>query len=595
MLSTVRDILRLLSDAEKRRLRLLLFAVVIMGLFETIGVASIMPFLTILSAPEKVQENELLQAVSAAIGASSTSDLLFVMGAGALLLLILSNGVSALTTWFLLSWTQYLGHTISRRLLAGYLAKPYVFFLNRNSAELGKNILAEVNRVVQGVLVPGLQAVSKLVATVFILALLVVVSPKIALGAAVLFGGAYFSLYRIIRRKLADLGTQSVKSSRMRFMAATEAMTGIKDLKVLGREREYLARYSHASEIMARTLASSRVLGFIPKYAFEVVAFGGILVLTLYLLATGMELGAVVPFLGIYAFAGYRLMPAMQQIFAGLSSVRSNEASLRVLIADMAQVGDDTLPVQGEGGMNFCSTIELRDVVLQYPGAAEPSLRKVNLEIAKNTTVGFVGPTGSGKTTTVDVLLGLLQAQEGGLFVDGVRITRDNVRSWQRALGYVPQHIFLSDDTIARNIALGVAPAEIDHAAVRESAVLAQLDEFVQELPDGLDTVVGDRGVRLSGGQRQRIGIARALYHNPQVLVFDEATSALDTVTESQVMKAIEALAGKKTIILIAHRIATVASCDRIFFLRRGSLEASGTYEELLAKNEAFQRMVKGA
>jgi len=315
----------------------------------------------------------------------------------------------------------------------------------------------------------------------------------------------------------------------------------------------------------------------------------------LYLMAQSGSFASALPIIALYAFAGYRLMPALQQIYGALTSLRFAGPALDALHQDLMSL-QPAGPNTQQPAMPLTQAITLNNIVYRYPNAATPTLKSISLSIPAKSTVGLVGTTGSGKTTTVDLILGLLDAQEGTLAIDGQPITDHNKRAWQRAIGYVPQQIYLADDSVAANIAFGIEPEQIDLAAVERAAKIANLHEFViSDLPQGYATTVGERGVRLSGGQRQRIGIARALYHNPQVLILDEATSALDNLTEQAVMEAVHNLGHEITIILIAHRLSTVRECDQIFLLEKGELKGSGIYDELTASSQQFKAMTVNA
>jgi ABC-type multidrug transport system fused ATPase/permease subunit len=352
-----------------------------------------------------------------------------------------------------------------------------------------------------------------------------------------------------------------------------------------------LRRFSDPARAFARHQASAQVVSQLPRFALEAIAFGGMLLVVLYLMAQNGGFSNALPVIALYAFAGYRLMPALQAIYKSVTSVRFAAPALEALHADLMGL-QPANPHQAGEALPLNHAITLSDVTYSYPNAPQPALKELNLTIPARATVGLVGATGSGKTTTVDVMLGLLEPQRGTLAVDGVVIDETNRRAWQRAIGYVPQHIYLADDSVAANIAFGLEAKDIDPMAVERAAKIANLHEFVmEELPEQYQTTVGERGVRLSGGQRQRIGIARALYHDPQVLILDEATSALDNLTEQAVMEAVHNLGREITIILIAHRLSTVKACDTIFLLEKGELKAQGTFDELTQASERFRAM----
>ncbi len=600
MIKNFSKIFALFSKREKRHICWLFCGILIMGLTEITGIVSIAPFMGIVSNPEIIHTNKYLSQIYNALGFSSSNQFLFFTGVVVLAVLAFGNGFSSFITWLLLRFTFLQGHTLSVRLLNKYLSQPYVFFLNRNTADLSKNILMEVHRVIGGVLMPGMQVLTKMVVALSILGLLIVVDPLLAVTVAIVLGGAYAAVFGLVRMKLARIGKTSAEARTQCFKVASEALGGVKDLKLFGRESVFLQRYFTTSRQFAGYEATSQIFSQLPRYALETIAFGGILLIVLYLIGVKQNAETALPLISLYAFAGYRLMPALQRIFIGMTTIRYNLPALDILHNDLIpQDSDsDTAFEHAEtiAPLKFKDRIELRDIVYSYPNTPTPAVTNLNLEIKSKTTVGLVGVTGSGKTTTVDIMLGLLSPTKGNLIVDGIEITPANVRSWQKNLGYVPQSIYLTDDTVIGNIAFGVRDNEIDNKAVERAARIANLHDFIMhDLPDGYNTVVGERGVRLSGGQRQRIGIARALYHDPKVLIFDEATSALDGITENAIMEAIRNISRKKTIIMIAHRLTTVQECDVIYMLEKGEVTAKGTYSELIESSSQFRKMANVA
>ena len=599
MVMTVRKVLHLLTRRERQQALLLIPLVIVMALAEVAGIASIAPFLTLVADPDAAQTMPVLGWAYGAFGFESDRSFLVAVGIGVIVALIGASAVRATGTWILFRFGSIRSHTVGRRLLIRYLQQPYPFFLERNGAELANNVLQEVGQVINGVVLPGLQLAARAVAALAIVILLVTIDPILALLVTLVLGGAYVAIYLISRGYLRRIGRERVQANQARYRAASEAFGGIKDLLLLGRQAEMVQRFSRPSLAFARTQANSRILGTVPRQALEAVAFGSIVAFVLVLLSSGRPVIDVVPMVGLYAFAGYRLMPALQQIFAAATQIRYSQAALDEVHAmvrrvDATMADPDAFPDrEAQPPLPFRDRLRFENVTFAYAGS-ETVLRDVTLDIPVRSHVAFVGPTGAGKTTLIDVLLGLLRPTAGRITVDGTTLDDANRPRWQARVGYVPQAIYLTDDTVTRNIALGLPDERIDGPAVRRAARLAQLDTFVEgELPHGYETVVGERGVRLSGGQRQRIGIARALYHDPDVLVFDEATSALDGTTEDAVYGAIDDLAGDKTIVTIAHRLATVREADRVFLLEHGRLVACGTYDELLRDSPTFRTMAR--
>ncbi|WP_259080721.1 ABC transporter ATP-binding protein [Salinibacter ruber] len=573
-------------------------AVLLMASLQVASVASIMPFLSVASDPSIIQENEYLRWAYATFGFDDDRSFLITLGLGAFIVLVVSNVFIILTRWAMERYSWGRNHSLSRRLLRSYLYRPYEYFLTRNSSELGKNILEEVKEVADQMLKPTLRGVAKAVVALFIVGFLVYFDPVVALMVTVVLGAAYGAIYLVVRSQLDERGEARVEANTKRYQFVGEAFGGIKEVKIQGKEEAFLNLYDDPSERYARNQALYRVIKKAPRYIIEMVAFGGIILIAVYLIAVRESLQQVIPVLGLYAFAGYRLLPALQEAFHGLASARFNIAALNKLHRDLKGLAEARSSASGGADGTAAppllleEELALREVSYTYPDADRPAIKNLSLAIPARSMVGFVGKTGSGKTTAVDLALGLLRPQEGEITIDGTPLRANNLRRWQQTLGYVPQHIYLSDDTVARNIAFGVPRDQIDMETVREAARRAHILDYVeQDLPNRWETVVGERGVKLSGGQRQRIGIARALYHDPSVLVFDEATSALDQSTEAGVMEAIYDLEGEQTILIISHRLSTVQRADNIFMLEEGRKVGEGSYDELLDQHAKFRSM----
>lgn len=595
-IASVKKLFHLLTLQERRHAYLLLCMIIVMALLDVIGIASIMPFMKVVANPQVVEKNHYLAFIYTYFGFNSTHNFLLFLGIIVFLTLVISLGFKALTTYSLLRFTHMRNYSISKRLVAGYLQQPYDWFLNRHSADLGKTILSEVQQVIIGALIPLLQLFAYGAVALAILSFLIFINPSLALIITTVLGCSYSVIYFLLRPYLGRIGQGRVHANRERFKAVQETFGGVKDIKVSGLEMVMLDHFDKPAKLFARHQAAFQVSSQLPRFAMEVVAFGGLLVVIIFLLAVSGNLINSLPLLSMYAFAGYRLLPALQQIYIQISAMRFAGPALDALYTDfesLETVNTNVLTRSSVSPLGLKQAIKLKQVTYTYPKTSQPTLHHLSLEIPSCSTVGLVGSTGSGKTTTVDLILGLLQPQSGQLLVDGTPISPENVRSWQRTIGYVPQHIYLADDTVAANIAFGLSQEKIDMSAVKCAAKTANLHEFIlNDLPQGYATMVGERGVRLSGGQRQRLGIARALYHNPEVLVLDEATSALDNITEQAVMEAVQKLGQSKTIILIAHRLSTVSECDKIVVLEQGKIVGQGIYKDLVASNSYFKEMV---
>ena len=592
----LRKIIFLLSVHERKQAFLLLLMILVMALLDVIGVASILPFMAVLTDPTLVETNLVLNKmfkISNKFGIENNKQFLFALGVLVFVLLLFSLTFKALTSYAQVRFVQMRQYSIGKRLVRGYLNQPYSWFLSRHSADLGKTILSEISEVVGAGMAPVMELIAKGIVTILLISLLILADPKLAMIVGLSLSGLYGLIYKLAFKYVDQIGKERLKNNQMRFTAISEAFGAAKEVKVGRLEEVYIKRFSDPAKIYARNLAAVKVISQLPRYALEAIAFGGILLVILYLMAKTGSFSNALPIISLYAFAGYRLMPALQQIYNSITSVTFVTPSVNKLYDDIKNLKPFNTN-QNQSAMPLENQITLKNIYYNYPNSSKTILKNINLSISAKTTVGLVGTTGSGKTTTVDIILSLLKPQKGTLEIDDQVITNQNSKAWLRSIGYVPQHIYLSDDTVAANIAFGVEAENIDQEVIKKVSKIANLHEFVtNELPKNYQTTIGERGVRLSGGQRQRIGIARALYHNPKVLILDEATSALDNLTEKAVMEAIDNLGKNITIILIAHRLSTVKKCDRIYLLEKGELKNEGTFEELIKANDNFRLAAK--
>ena len=595
----LKKVLELLSGRERRRLGLVLVIVVVGAFVEIAGVGSIGPFMSVVSNPETVAQSDILSWLYQTGGFETTQAFVVFLGIGVIVLFTISSLYTAFALYAVHRFSLMRSFSLSQRLMWKYLSQPYPFFLGKNSSELSKNVLQEVSQVVDGIMNPLLRGVARGLAAIAIAGYLVWTDPVAAIWIVGILGAGFASVYVIIRARLITLGESRVESNRQRFKAVTEAFAAIKESRIMGLESRFAARYSRAARAYARVQVKTQVLTVLPRHLIEPLAIASIIVLVLVMVVRAGDITAALPVLSIYALGGMRMMPAVQIAFLGISKARNSMPSADLLHFDMFHDGyartialDFANPRASRDRLPFNDEFALRNVEFSYDSSKIPAIRTLSVAIKKNSIVGFVGPTGCGKTTIIDVILGLLEPQSGILAIDGAEITPDQIHAWQHNFGYVPQHIYLTDDTICRNIAFGLGDDEIDRTRVTEVAKIANIHNFVSnDLPEGYDTVVGDRGVRLSGGERQRIGIARALYRDPSILILDEATSSLDSVTERAVMDAIDNLMHQKTIIMIAHRLNTVRKCDVVNVMKDGQIVARGNYKDLLETNSDFQRL----
>ncbi len=547
------------------------------ALFQVIGITSIFPFLALAADPERIRRSHFGIRFLELFPPMENRQLLLVAGVIAVAALLASNAVNLLAEYARTRYAQNFAHWLRVRLLRRMASQPYAYFLQRNSGDLLKKILGDVGNYTIGVLLPLLDTVARVLTAVLLLATLFLVQPVIALSAAIVLGGFYVIIFRLLARKRREVDENLRTHLAGLFREAHQMLGGIKPVKVHRAEEHFLARFAGHSAIIAKMMARVPVFSNSARYLVEPLAFGGLVVAVLLLAARGRDFSDILPNLGVMALAGYRLLPSLQLLYSQLTQVSSMRHAVDEVYDEfVAAETDGSIPsaitsdrIMPATPFRWNDAITLREVSFRYPGASRPALNGISLIIAKNTSLGVIGPTGSGKSTLVDLLLGLYQPTKGEILIDGRPLTPALVPAWQATIGYVPQDIFLIDDTIAHNIAFGLADNEIDPARLREACAIAQILEFIEaELREGFDTVVGERGIRLSGGQRQRIGLARALYRSPSLLILDEATSALDMATEAKLLDALRSLAGKPTMVVAAHRLSTVTGCDQLIDLR---------------------------
>tara|TARA_R100001440_G_scaffold10656_7_gene19469 strand:- start:39558 stop:41267 length:1710 start_codon:yes stop_codon:yes gene_type:complete len=569
-----------------------------MAFAEVAGVAAIGPFMALVGDINLLKGDGQLAQLYEASGFERPRDFLFWLGIAVLIALTAAAAVSMFTIWRLSLYAAQVGAEISTRLYKHYMQQPWLFHASGSSSELTNRISQEANRITNLVIQPLMQMNAKGVLAIVMATGIFVFNPLVASIGLLVFGLAYATLYKTVRKRLNSNGIDISQSNQQRFKLMNEGFGGIKDTLLLGRQAEFNQLFDKSSKTLGCAQGVTRALAQAPRYAMELVAFGAVIFLVLYLLsAYDGNLGNILPVLSVYALAGFKLLPAFQQIYTSLAQVKGNISSFDSIEKDLieSQNIEDINSSSEAGKLTPKKLITLDKISFNYPGKDEKALNALTLEIPVNQVIGLVGASGSGKSTAIDILLGLIEPQSGSLVVDGEEIKGQKKRAWQNNVGFVPQAIFLADSSIRENIAFGIPPDEIDDNRVTRAAKMAHLDELLERLPEGFNTRVGERGIQLSGGQRQRIGIARALYDDAEVLILDEATSALDGITEKLVMDAIHDFSGRKTIIMIAHRLATVKKCDCIYLLDNGRVMGKGNYEDLFNRNDMFQEMAKHA
>ena len=594
MLKSFKKLLYILPKKDPVKLLILFLLMMIAAGLEVIGIGMIPAFVAIVASPERILELEWIQPALSAFGISTARELLIGGSLALVAVFLLKSAYIISFNFFEARFIYRRRYTISRRMMISYMRAPYTFHLQRNTSELLRNIINEVNVVINIVVTNILNMSRELVMTVSILLFLFVVEPMITLLIIALAGVGIGSFVLTIRKKMKLYGEEELTRREKMIKAVNQGLGGIKDARVLNREDEFIDKFSTEADKSTRLLALLRFIMQIPKPIIETTAVVGMLLISVILVWQGRPMELIIPILTLFAMATVRLMPSIQLLGSQYTNLQYNLVSVDPIYNDLKELEEYSQKLdkerKGQKRLEMHRSIEIQDVWYSYPESDEQSIRGVSLTIPKGSSIAFVGASGAGKTTMVDLLLGLLEPARGSISVDGMDI-REDVSAWQKNIGYIPQSIYLADETLRSNIAFGLPEKEIDDEKVREAVKLAQLEEMVGKMPDGLDTIIGENGTRISGGQRQRVGIARALYHNPDVLVMDEATSALDNITEKYITEAIEALMGERTIIMIAHRLTTVQNCDVIYFMENGKIEQAGAYRELIETNQHFREM----
>jgi len=576
MFETLRKLLFLLSRQEKMYFLILICLSGSAALTETLGVASIFPYISILTAPDSNVSQRIFHFAALLTGESSQYQISLYIGLAVFFSIVAGTAFSGITTWLVLNFSLLRIHSMSQRILSSYLSNDYEFFIQRNSSTFLKNLLSEIGGIVGGVLTPLIQLCNRALLIIFTTVLLLMIDFTVAIVSLGVLISSYSIVYLSLRGTMSRMGSEAVTSNEARFHILTELFSGIREVKLWNKEQYYYQLFSTASSSFARSNSRSQLIALLPRYAIEIITFGGMVLGIIFLNSSGNVFAQYIPLLALYAAAGYKLLPSAQQIFANLSSIRYSSSSLKSIVDELGEnICSRSIQRQiiaSTHEIKLSKAITFENVTYRYPGTVMASIGPISLSIAAFSTTAIVGESGSGKSTIMDLVMGLLAPTSGRIFVDDQELDASSSRVWSHNVGYVPQNIYLTSGTIAENIAFGSSIDSIDYDSVVRAAQLSQIYDLIETLPLKFSTPVGENGVRLSGGQRQRIAIARAMYRNPEVLIFDEATSALDTSTEELVMQAISLLGHRKTIVIVTHRKNTLGYCDRVYTLCDGIL-----------------------
>ncbi|MCJ8009134.1 ABC transporter ATP-binding protein [Lederbergia wuyishanensis] len=580
---SMKRLIILFNEREKKNLIFLFFLMIIAALFETVGIGLIVPFVGILTNPKIIKEQEILSFFYNLLGFETATTFMIFSVITLLLIFVFKN--------IYLLFFQYAQYKVilnqqvrlSQDLFREYLTKPFSFHIQRNSADLLRNVNSEVSKVFQGIILSGFQLFTEILVIICISILLLMTAPLATLTASILLGGSVFLFFKIFRKKISQLGIEQQKVNGTMIKWVNQGLGASKEVKVAGKENFFVKAYTKHSQVRANNSRYIKMLENVPRLFIETLLVSVVLITMLMIILQDTNTSQLISTMALFSMAAFRLMPSINRVVGMITTIRYSQPALTVIYEDLfnnrdktgkiTNVKEDEIFLVNKGERIFNNSIQLTNVSFRYPNQKKYSVKNISLTIPIGKSVAFIGESGAGKTTIVDIILGLFEPEQGRVLVDGKDLSNQK-KLWQKKIGYIPQSIFLSDDSIKGNIAFGVENDLIDEKEVWRALEQAQLKEFVESLPDKLDTTVGERGVRLSGGQRQRIGIARALYHNPEILFMDEATSALDNDTEKEIMLAIDGLKGEKTLIIIAHRLSTIENCDIVYEISNGRLKS---------------------
>ncbi|MEB3252944.1 MAG: ABC transporter ATP-binding protein [Cyanobacteriota bacterium] len=568
----------------------LLVLMITSSLAQMVSVAAIFPFLSALGNTQQFLQEPRLRPLLGVLHIDTAQRLVLALAIGFIATQVLGNGLALLVLHVRYKLAGRVAAAISSQAYYASLHQSFSFYSRQHSSALIQTLIGDTDQVCFGLLMPGFELISNAILTPFLIFTLVLISWQIAIGSALILGISYFLIFRSRQQLLKLNGQLMTNSNQAKVQVIQESIGGIRELLLDHSQPFFHQLYNERENTLRYAFATNMIIANSPTPIIETIVLSSIAILALTL-GRGGDFSQVVPVLGSLSLGAKRLLPALQSVFGNLSNIQGAQASLSRVLLTLDRSIDPLMQQPLPPPVGVDRELRLSEVWFRYDEGGDWVLRGLDLTIAAKTTVAFVGSTGSGKSTTADLILGLLSPQRGQVLVDGVPLQGQRLMQWQAAIAHVPQQIYLRDGSLASNIAFGLPEEEIDFVQVRKAAKLAQIHEFIEGLPAGYETYVGEQGVRLSGGQRQRIGIARALYKNASIIVFDEATSALDNATEREVMAAIEGLGGQFTIILIAHRLSTVERCDLVIELDQGRVVGQGRYDELLATSRSFQRM----
>ena len=594
MLKIIKNIFSILTPTQRKNFYILQILVITMAFAEIASIASIIPLMAIVGDPSILERDNLLTVIYLKSNISDPYNFIFYLGIIVLVTLVIAAFFSMYVTWRISMFATKIGVEIGDRLYSYYLSQDWLFHTMSSSSDMTKKIANETTRITNDILLPIMNLNARVVLTFLIILIMFLYNPIVLTLILIVFGMTYIILYKFFRKRLKMNSKQISDMSLERFKLMSKGFGGIKEILLLGRTDNLKLSFLKVGDKLAYSQGNNKTISQIPRYFLELLAFSTMIFLVLYLISDNdTNLGLILPILSVYALAAMKLLPAFQQIYFNIVIIKGNLSAYESIQEDLNNININVAQktMNNHGEWPKFNKINLENITFKYPGNTSPTINNLSLTIKQNTIVGFVGTSGSGKSTLIDIIIGLIIPQQGGIKIDGTSLTKQNLRTWQNKIGFVPQEIFLTEGSIAENVTFGIHHDLINNEQVKKALKLAYLEEWVSGLDSGIHTKVGERGVKISGGQRQRLGIARALYYGADILVFDEGTSALDGISEKEIMDAIHGLTSQKTLIMIAHRLQTVQKCDQIFMMEKGQVVDSGTYQQLLEKNKQFKEM----
>ncbi|HHT9158373.1 MAG TPA: ABC transporter ATP-binding protein [Candidatus Brocadiaceae bacterium] len=587
--------IRLIADKEfYHKMIIMLVMVIIAAAFETIGIGLIVPYIQLLGDPQRINEIQWLALIYKKTGFENNTSFLILLSVVLIGFYIIKNSYLLLMYFLQFHFCYEKKISLSSNIFRSYLSRPYSFHLQRNTSELLRNVTLSVDNAIDNGLLIVIGVIAEMLVALCIFILLIVLQPLPVLLGIFLVGLPAIIVYKFIRHKATRWGREMQYHTSKMMQWVNQGLGAIKEIMIAGRQDFFDRAFYKSRQAQINPMRLHAISNKLPLYFIETVVVTGILLITVIVINRQYSMENILSMLALFAVAAFRLIPSISRIIGGLGSLRFGMAAIDEIYKGIKDFRDQNLALEApqiKDNFRFEKHFTLDRGCYHYPDSEKMVLKDITFTINRGQSVAIAGSSGAGKTTLIDVILGLLLLTSGKMMVDGKNIS-GNLHSWQRKIGYVPQEIYLLDDTVRRNIAFGIEDKDIDEMRIKDAISMAQLEEVIAELPEGFDTVIGERGVRLSGGQRQRIGVSRALYNNPEILILDEATSAIDNESEAKITLSIKNLSGQKTIIIIAHRMTLVKECDVVYFLQEGKIVDSGLYADLTKRNKDFLKML---